>query len=473
MLEEKLQQARLQSAKRMRHLIVALSIAAGLCVAIIIGISSLDVPLTTDTEALVPEKEGQLAVNPEQAREQFKERLKNYERQWEPLVQEANLALWNQRALSELEQRKQQAVTDFSVGEYRQALRGMETLEERAKEILAEKERIFTEELDKARSFLERDLYHEAKLHVEKALAVDPSSPQAQEVQHRIKSLPKILPLLDEAKVARVENNPEKELDRLRRVLDIDPDRSEVAARVEELTERLNDRAFKHHISAGLESLEQQRTQEARRHYLAAKTIYPTRQEVATLSSRLLAQERTIRVEAALNKANKAIRRDHWQTAQTHFAKAAKDAPTDPRVVEGLKRAKRILALQATLHGYSSHPYRLTDDHIRTSAETTLSQAETAAKFSFSLKKQLEGVTDLIARVNTKIPIKVISDNNTYVQVRGVGKVGTVLEKTIHLKPGRYTFEGQRNGFVSKLITVLIPYDRNRFTVEVICDQPI
>jgi hypothetical protein len=66
-----------------------------------------------------------------------------------------------------------------------------------------------------------------------------------------------------------------------------------------------------------------------------------------------------------------------------------------------------------------------------------------------------------------------MSDNMTDVRVRGIGKLGVILHKTIQLKPGNYTFEGTRKGFKSKLLQVLIPYDQNNYSVSIICDESI
>jgi hypothetical protein len=76
-------------------------------------------------------------------------------------------------------------------------------------------------------------------------------------------------------------------------------------------------------------------------------------------------------------------------------------------------------------------------------------------------------------QTNRLVPVTIISDNKTFVSVRTVGNVGVVSQKVIELNPGKYTFEGAREGFKSKLVQALIPYDRDLFSVHVICDEPI
>ena len=142
-------------------------------------------------------------------------------------------------------------------------------------------------------------------------------------------------------------------------------------------------------------------------------------------------------------------------------------------MVEGLRRADQILGLQARFSQYFRNPYRLAREDVRNEAEKTLQQAEAFSKYSFGVKRESEKLNELIIRLNRLIPVTVISDYKTYVSVRRVGRVGTVSEKKIQLKPGNYTFEGVRDGFKSKLVKVLIPYDHDDFTVRVICDERI
>ncbi|MEQ8938939.1 MAG: hypothetical protein RLT30_09585, partial [Gammaproteobacteria bacterium] len=79
----------------------------------------------------------------------------------------------------------------------------------------------------------------------------------------------------------------------------------------------------------------------------------------------------------------------------------------------------------------------------------------------------------LIDNMNKKVDVVVKSDNKTNVLVRGVGIVGMTDSKTIQLKPGSYKFEGKREGYKSKLIDVLVPYDKNQMQLTVVCDEPI
>ncbi|NOR23130.1 MAG: hypothetical protein GQ542_01835, partial [Desulforhopalus sp.] len=343
----------------------------------------------------------------------------------------------------------------------------------KAVEVLEEAEQIFEVNLEKATSLLAEDIYDEAKLHIDKALMVEPQSAEALEVKQQVEKLPYILPLLNSAKVARAENDLQKEYDYLQQVLKIAPEREEVNGRVLVLAELIKTQKFDMHISLGFAGIEQRQAKQARYHYREAKKVDPERAELSVLLGQVLALEKSLRVQHYIKQAEQAVRRDDWQQVKINFARAAKDAPENKTVAEGLRRADHILGLLSRFSQFSKKPYRLAHADVRNEAERTLVQAESASGYSFAVKRQAEQLSELITKVNRPIPVTVISDNKTYVSVRSVGKIGAVSQKIIQLKPGRYTFEGARNGFKSKLVQAFIQYDQSDFSVRVICDEPI
>lgn len=275
------------------------------------------------------------------------------------------------------------------------------------------------------------------------------------------------------AKVARAENDLQKEYDFLQQVLHVTPERDEAGNRLELLGKLIKNKKFDTHIAAGYTALENRQAKEARNQYREAKKIDPKREELTQFLGQLLALEKSLRVQRQVKQAEQAVRRDDWLQARKSFAKAAKDAPENKKVVEGLKRADQVLDLQARFGRYFSAPYRLAHSDVRRETEKTLMQATIVSGYSFGIKRQAEQLIELIDKINRFIPVTIDSDNKTYVSVRSVGRVGAVSRKIIKLKPGKYTFEGARDGFKSKLLPVLIPYDKDVFSVRVICDEPI
>jgi len=500
-LEDKLEEARLHSVKRRKQITIGLFAAICLCGFAVIGLSYFDFSTNKnvqvvasseekqsenerivasdeekqpeDEQVVVFNEKKQSGLDREKIRGEYIEILQQYQNDLEPRLQTVDVERWNRDTFFEISELKEKAMLHFSDGDYSKALENLQTLKTRAVEILDEAEQIFKENLEKAASFSAEDLYDEAKLHIEKALMVAPQSPEALELQQKIEKLPSLLPLLDEVKVARLENDLQKEYDLLRQVLQKSPKRDGVTQRLEELTQLIQTQKFDAHISAGFAGIESRQAKDARYNYQEAEKIDPERPELALLLDQLLALEKSLRIQRAIKQAEQAVRQDDWQQAKTNFDKAAKDAPESKTVAEGLKRADLVLRLQARFSQYFENPYRLSSEKVLSEAENTLTQADIASGYSFGIKRQAEQLRELITKLNRLISVTIISDGKTYVLVRRVGKVGVVSQKDIQLKPGNYTFEGTRDGFKSKLVQAFIPYDQDNFSVRVICDEPI
>ncbi len=480
MFEEKIEVARLRSARRRKQITIGLLAALGLCALVVFGLSSLDFPAKKNVVAakknvpiVVSEEEGSSEDDTEKTRDEFKEILRQYEYELEPHLREGNVESWNRDALFEVNALKKKAMQYFSSGDYPKALETLQLLELKTVAILEEGGQLFAENLEKAASFLAEDLYDEAKLHIEKSLMIVPQSAEALELQQEIEKLPHLLPLLNEVKVARLENDLQKEYDFLQQLLRITSDREGGAERLKVLQGLIKNQKFDAHISAGFAAIENGQAKEAGHHYRKAGKIDSEREELVLLSGQLKALEKSLRVQQAIDQAEQAVRRDDWRQAKNDFTRAAKDAPANQKVVEGLRRTEQILELQARFSQYFKNPYRLAQEDTRSEAEKTLIQAKVFSNYSYGIKRESEQLVELIVKLNRLISVTVISDNETYVSVRSVGRVGTVSEKKIQLKPGNYTFEGARDGFKSKLVKVLIPYDQGDFTVRVICDESI
>ena len=480
MLEEKIEEARLHSSKRRKQAIIGLSTAIVLCALVVFGLSSFDFPAKKNVVVadknvpiVVSEEEGPSEDDTEKIRDEFKELLRQYENELEPRLLVTDVESWNRDGLLEVNALKKKAMLHFSSGDYQKALDNLKLLELKTVAVLEEGGKLFAENLEKAASFLADDLYDEAKLYIEKSLMIVPQSAEALELQQKIEKLPHILPLLHEVKVARLENDLQKEYDFLQQLLRITSDREGGAGRLKVLEGLIKNQKFDAHISAGFAAIENGQAKEARHHYREAGTIDSEREELALLADQLKALEKSLRVQQAVSLAEQAVRRDDWQQAKNDFTRAAKDAPGNQKVVEGLRRAEQILELQARFSRYFKNPYRLANDDIRNEAEKTLIQAEDFLNYSYGIKKESEQLGELIVKLNRLVPVTVISDNETFVSVRSVGRVGIVSQKNIQLKPGNYTFEGARDGFKSKLVKVLIPYDQGDFSVRVMCDEPI
>jgi tetratricopeptide (TPR) repeat protein len=472
-LEKKLGEARQRNSRLIWQVVIGFFIVIVVCILILVSLPYFKFVTPKDTPVTVSKIKEISESDTEKIREEFKELFQQYKGELEPRLQAANLEHWNQNALFEVNELDENMMLSFSNGDYLNALNNIKSLTTKTLAILDESEQIFKDNIEKATLFFSDDHYDKAKLHIEKALVVAPQSTEALALQQDIEKLQHILPLLNKANAARAEHDLLNEHNLLEQVLKINSNRPEETERFNLLKQMIRNNSFDAHISSGFSEIENHKIKEARYHYQRAKKIDPKRKELKVLLSQVLAEEKSYRIQQVIRHAEQEIHRDNWQQAKADFAKVIKDMPENEIAIKGLKRANEILGFQSVLGQYIKSPYRLTDSGVLTAAKKILVQAKFSSKYSSGLKKQIEQLDNLIATFNRLIPVKVMSDNMTDVRVRGIGKLGVILHKTIQLKPGNYTFEGTRKGFKSKLLQVLIPYDQNNYSVSIICDESI
>jgi tetratricopeptide (TPR) repeat protein len=408
-----------------------------------------------------------------QLREQFIKQLQTYEHEIEPEISAANLKAWNLEKDMALGSRTQEAIAAFGSGNYLQAVDGLTKLEALAKQLIAERDAIFSSEISIALRALNEDDYTTGKLHVTRALLVKPDDQEAGEIAQRLEQIPGLLAVMKRADVARIENNLHKEYEALVEAVEIASHREALKQRRDALAERIKEDQFSTLISRGLSSVERQDISAARQHYKKARALFPDGSELRVLNESIIKVSVALDLKQSLAQADQAIKQDRWIKAQTIYAEALKRHPEERGIRDGLQLSSQMVSLQQAISDYISRPERLASRNIFASAENTVVKADVFARNSKSLAAGSARLKALLASMSVKIPVLVMSDNKTYIVVRGVGKVGVTAGREIELKPGAYTFEGSRKGYRSKLVQIRLPVGEKSFQVEVICDERI
>ena len=117
------------------------------------------------------------------------------------------------------------------------------------------------------------------------------------------------------------------------------------------------------------------------------------------------------------------------------------------------------------------------DDLIKPStkklATGLITDAKSALTFSPTLTKLSAALSERLTSYITPLNIIVVSDNVTFVEVKSVGQVGTIAQKTIQLPPGDYVFVGKRKGYVTIQVPVALrPGDTGK-EISVIAHEQI
>ncbi len=473
MLEKKLEQASEASTRQNKRLVMMFFGVLLSFIAIIVLISTFSSKTSQpNSSELVPVLPAG-SVEQSGLREQFMKRLQMYETELAPDIFDAKLKGWNLEKDAEIISFKEAAISAFSMGDYAAALKHLTKLEEVAKQTLEQRDGLFSTEITAARQALNQDKHTTGKLHITKALQLKPGDQEAQDIEQKLDALPELLALLKRAEVAGIENNPEKEFAALVEAVKRAPHRDELKQRRDELAERIRENNFAALISSGLLSVDKNELGAARSGYKQARTLFPGRSELRILNEAIIKASAALDLKQSIALAKKAVAQDDWVRAQSIYSSAAKRHSKEKRIADGLQLSNRLVELQQSVTDYINRPERLSSRNVFAAAQQATIQAEVFVPNSQSLKQKVAELKHLLASMNVAIPVFVKSDNQTYIRVRGVGKVGVTHGRNIQLKPGEYTFEGSREGYKSKLVRIRLPVGKRSFQVEVICDERI
>ncbi len=414
-----------------------------------------------------------LEIDAAMLRQAYIDAFADFENQIKPRLDKIDLPQWNPAVAEQLDLLEARALNAFSAGEYGKAYTSIKSLTERAENTIAESEKQFDTAMQNAKNAFDNNDYARARAAIDKAQILDNTSEAAKNFSERVETLPEIAELVSQIKTANAENNPRRERDLIQQLLKLTPERETLKQRARELTSKLNSSEFQKQIAQGQQALETADLSAAQSALAKARQIYPDQPAVHELDEAIetAREDRQIRqLEADATAAEAA---DNWREAKSHLEKIQSLKPNDKALSERLAVANDIVALQSQIDDTLKSPYRLSEKAAETTARQLVESAQDYQAQSPSLADKSRELNDVLTAINQPVDVTIRSDNQTHISVRGVGHVGTTESKTIQLTPGKYTFEGKRPGYKSKLKTVEVPLDQNSLTFTLICDEPI
>ena len=436
-------------------------------------ISKIISPPKENVQTAIPNKGASTDAGTEVFRQQFMEQLAKYESEVEPKIEALRLREWASEKHAELQRLEADAIEDFAKSDYLSAQEGLGQARGLVSEAEAEYARRLVALRIEANEAFADDRAPAAEKAVGQALHLRPDDAEMLALQKRVSGLPEVLDLLRRAGVARNENRPEKEAAALQKVLALDPSRKGPQSRLAKLHGQLKQQRFSGAVRKAQAALDAGDLAAAANQLALAKTISPADKSLAPLQKRLRQAQTEKAFAAQISLGAQAKARDDWSVAATHFQRARKLKPGDKTAVENHDLAQRIVGVTEQLRQMSDREHRLGDKNVLASVAAYLRETESLTEISPGLKKIHAEVTRKVALYRTEVEVVVVSDNATYIVVRGEGQVGKTSRRTIRLRPGERVFEGTRRGYKSKLVTVDLVPGAPAVEVVVICDEKI
>lgn len=439
--------------------------------------ATIDIPVATkpseqDSASPLPAQNLQNENNTA-LRDEFKEKLNTYETSFAAKIDEDRFAAWNQLAKDQIQAERQSALSAFAASEYTKAIEKISLATEQATAELQTRDAAYAAALNDALTAYKADDFDTAVLKIEEALRLNPNTSEAQDLKLQVETLPAVLSLVDQAAVARIENDLEKEKALLEGILAIAPDRQISRERLDAVAHEIKETRFTAYVSSGFRRVEERNLKSAQENLKQAEQIDRSRTETKLLREKVATLKKELDVDTLVKTGIEKSAADNWTIAFEKFDKAVSIIPGNKNAIDGRNLALTILELQSDAARHIAAENRMAAENVRSEVKALIEKAKTFASFSPTLAAQTFDLEASLKLYGNVVPVFIESDGLTEISVRGVGRVGVTAGRTISLKPGTYTFEGTRKGFRSKLVKIEVPARSSKVTVEIICDEPI
>lgn len=474
MLNDKLDHAREQASRQKNRAVAQFAVLVAIAAGAVLGLSFFASDTLHQSESMDPHVVAEsIDSSAPEARRTFLESLKVFESELEPSITKPGVEAFDAEARDVVLADKARAVSLFAASDYTAAAARLLEADTAARALLDTHGGAIDKALDEAQNAYDHDAFEPALKAVSRALALAPDSAQATALKSRIDALPPLLEVLERAAVVRAENDLDKEIVLLGEALALAPMRADIKARLSALEHQRDERRFSAFIRDGLEAVAARDLPRAQGSLSGAEALFPVRPETESLINEVARLESELRVERLIAAAQRAAADDRWDRVRDLYAELRAQGVVSSKVVEGERTAKAILAVKARIDSHLARPDRLSSANVMADAKDAVRASVAHIIDSPSLAGAAAELDALVESYGELVPVRVLSDGLTKVLVRGVGVVGMVRDKTIELKPGRYRFEGIRDGYKSTLIPFDVPPGGAPVEIEVLCNERI
>jgi len=140
---------------------------------------------------------------------------------------------------------------------------------------------------------------------------------------------------------------------------------------------------------------------------------------------------------------------------------------------DGARRSEDRMKLDAELAGYIDSPERLAADEVRTAAMEAMARARLFASRGPRFETQMSRINVLLSQFDAPVHVNITSDGLTHVVIYRVGDLGKFGDRSVSLKPGKYTFVGSRLGYRDIRRELHLSPSQTDAALEIHCEEQI
>ena len=284
---------------------------------------------------------------------------------------------------------------------------------------------------------------------------------------------PAVSAALQRADTAHIENNPADEQKALQIITGLQHDIAGLDDRLAAVGTRLHQQRVDDLLGRIAAALATDDASTARKALSKLRALDPNTPEISKLGADLAQLEEQIAFQTTMRAMDQFAADDNWAAAQKLASRHRQDFATYQRFQQRADFIGRVHQLITSMTQLLGSPDDLIKPSTKKLATGLITDAKSALAFSPTLTKLSAALNERLTSYTTPLDIIVVSDNVTFVEVKSVGQVGTVAQKTIQLLPGDYVFIGKRKGYVTIQVSVALRPGDSGKEISVIAHEQI
>jgi len=284
---------------------------------------------------------------------------------------------------------------------------------------------------------------------------------------------PAVEAALTRANTARAENRPDDEKQALQDITRLTHDIDGLKDRLKNIEGQLFQQRVDSLLSQTASALGAGDSKAARTAIERLQSLAPNTPELPKLQADLEQLETEIAFQTLMRAMDQFAAADNWADAHRLARSGRQEFQTFSRFQQRADFIARVHRLITASSAILDAPDQLIKTSVQQQASALIDDAQTVQSFSPSLRQLTAALRDELAAYQTPLEVIVLSDTYTFVEVKSVGQVGTVAQKTIQLVPGDYLFIGKRKGYVTIQVPVVLRPGDSGKQISVIAHEQI
>jgi len=307
----------------------------------------------------------------------------------------------------------------------------------------------------------------------ELAVAISPNNAEVRASYERALNLETVLSLVRQG--TEYEKNLELEaaLQSFSKAVDLDSAWVPAIEGVQRIEEAIEQMEFEQRMSEGLLALEEADYAAARAAFTMAKALKPDSPEPA---DGLLQVDQGLKlggISALEQQVYEQQQSEQWQAAAETFERILGIDPNLQFAQDGLREARKMVALHKQLAGYIDEPNVLSNPTTMNIATKLVVDITLMPDIGPRLSAQRDELSRLLKRAATPLTVTLRSDNATSVSIYRIGKLGSFDSRELSLRPGTYVAVGSRPGYRDVRLEFQVAPEIDMQPIIVRCEEAI